>query len=107
MFPCYHNSPTRLKHFAIDKLIYFHEAKERIRVLQEEFQEVSNALTTTLIKPITKFPSRIRKDRQSKKKKEKKDNKIKGETITAEGILASCKTHLKRACWKGVSRNQK
>ena len=87
------------KHFAIDKLIYFHEAKERIRAPQEEFQEISNELTTTLIELKTKFPSSFRRDRQSRSNKH---NGIRGEAFTAERILASCKTHLKRACWKGV-----
>ena len=31
---------------------------------QEEFQEISNVLTTTLTELKTKFPSRFRKDRQ-------------------------------------------
>ena len=80
-------------------MIYFHEAKERIRAPKEEFQEISNELTTTLIELKTKFPSRFRRDRQSRSKD---NNKIKREAFTAEGILASCKTHLKRDCWKGL-----
>ena len=85
--------------FTYIPLIYFHEAKERIRVPQEEFQEISNELTTTLIELKTKFPSSFRRDRQSRSNKH---NEIRGEAFTAERILASYKTHLKRACWKGV-----
>ena len=96
---CYYSSTASENSFTYVPLIYFHEAKKRIRVPQEEFQEISNELTTTLIELKTKFPSSFRRDRQSRSNKH---NEIRGEAFTAERILASCKTHLKRACWKGA-----
>ena len=72
-----------------DELKFFQEAQERVKVLHEKRQEAS----TTLINPKRKFPSRIGKDRQSRRKKreQKKGGKIKGEAFTTEGILASRK----------------
>ena len=65
-------------------------------------------LATTLINLKRRFPSRIGKDRQSRRKKEKKRKvkKIKGEAFITEGILASRKTHLKRGSCGGVLCNQ-
>ena len=60
------------KPFASHELKYFQEAQERVKVLHEKLQEASNKLATTLINLKRKFPSRIGKDRQSRRKKENK-----------------------------------
>ena len=74
------------KRFAGDELKYFQESQERVKMLHEKLQEASDKLATTLINLKRKFPSRIGKDRKSRRKKreQKKGEKIKGEVFTTD-----------------------
>ena len=65
------------KPFASGELKYFQKAQERVKVLHEKLQKASNKLATTLTNLKRKFPSRIGKDRQSRRKKESKKKKKK------------------------------
>ena len=65
------------KRFAGDELKYFQESQERVKMLHEKRQEASDKLATTLINLKRKFPSRIGKDRKSRRKKKENKRKVK------------------------------
>ena len=90
---CYHSSTA--KKFFTEKTY-----SKTLCSWRTEIFSWSYKLTTTLIELERKFPSRIRKDWQLRRKK---GSKIKGEALTT----AFCKAHLKRACCSGVWCNQK